>query len=229
MTTWTSIPDTNLEVGKPTRSIDGLALRDNVLAAAEGASGAPEPVAKTGAIMPLLSEKIVSVVAAVNFTDSDFDWTLYDRIIIVGEHVTIATNARYFTARLSEDGSTFYAGATDYDGQVTFTNSGAEGAPAPYLLLTDTGNAIGNTADYTTALTLIIHTPNNTGRIKQIEWDISYRTSTGDPNRALGSGFLRAFTSPLRGIRLRLNDDSNFSGTFRAYGFKHSDTPSAFA
>jgi hypothetical protein len=39
---WTDIPDANLEVGKPTRSIDGLALRDNVPALAEGAAGAPK-------------------------------------------------------------------------------------------------------------------------------------------------------------------------------------------
>lgn len=41
MTDWTEIPDANVEVGKPTRSIDGLALRDNVPAAFEKAVGAP--------------------------------------------------------------------------------------------------------------------------------------------------------------------------------------------
>ena len=41
MATWTNIPDSNIEPGKPIRSIDGLALRDNPIAIAEGASGAP--------------------------------------------------------------------------------------------------------------------------------------------------------------------------------------------
>lgn len=41
MTTYTTIPDSSLEPGKPIRSIDALALRDNPLAIAEGASGAP--------------------------------------------------------------------------------------------------------------------------------------------------------------------------------------------
>ena|SRR5690554_395582 len=41
MATWTNIADTFLEPGKPVRSVDGLALRDNPIAIAEGASGAP--------------------------------------------------------------------------------------------------------------------------------------------------------------------------------------------
>lgn len=42
MATWTTIPDSSLEPGKPIRSIDTLALRDNPVAIAEGQSGAPK-------------------------------------------------------------------------------------------------------------------------------------------------------------------------------------------
>jgi hypothetical protein len=41
MATWTTLPDASLEPGKPIRSIDGLALRDNPVAITEGATGAP--------------------------------------------------------------------------------------------------------------------------------------------------------------------------------------------
>jgi len=41
MADWTTLPDSSLEPGKPIRSIDGLALRDNPIAIAEGAAGAP--------------------------------------------------------------------------------------------------------------------------------------------------------------------------------------------
>lgn len=41
MATWTNIGDTFLEPGKPARSVDALALRDNPIAIAQGASGAP--------------------------------------------------------------------------------------------------------------------------------------------------------------------------------------------
>ena len=42
MATWTTIPDSSLEPGKPIRSIDALALRDNPVAIAEGETGAPQ-------------------------------------------------------------------------------------------------------------------------------------------------------------------------------------------
>lgn len=41
MATWTNITDAALEPGRPIRSVDGLALRDNAIAIAEGAVGAP--------------------------------------------------------------------------------------------------------------------------------------------------------------------------------------------
>lgn len=44
MATWTTLPDASLEPGKPIRSIDGLALRDNPVAITEGAVGAPRIV-----------------------------------------------------------------------------------------------------------------------------------------------------------------------------------------
>lgn len=44
MATWTNIGDTFLEPGKPVRSVDGLALRDNPIAISEGATGAPRIV-----------------------------------------------------------------------------------------------------------------------------------------------------------------------------------------
>lgn len=44
MATWTDIGDTFLEPGKPVRSVDGLALRDNPIAITEGAAGAPKIV-----------------------------------------------------------------------------------------------------------------------------------------------------------------------------------------
>lgn len=42
MATWTEIPNSSIETGRPIRAIDGRALRDNVVALAEGASGAPK-------------------------------------------------------------------------------------------------------------------------------------------------------------------------------------------
>lgn len=41
MADWTTIPNGNIETDKPVRAIDGRALRDNPIAIAEGAVGAP--------------------------------------------------------------------------------------------------------------------------------------------------------------------------------------------
>ncbi|MBL3552716.1 hypothetical protein [Rhodovulum sulfidophilum] len=41
MTDWTTIPNDVIEAGKPGRAVDGRALRDNPVAIAEGAPGAP--------------------------------------------------------------------------------------------------------------------------------------------------------------------------------------------
>lgn len=41
MADWTTLPDAAIEEGKPVRAVDGRALRDNPIAIAEGATGAP--------------------------------------------------------------------------------------------------------------------------------------------------------------------------------------------
>ena len=44
MATWTEIPNSSIETGKAIRAVDGLAFRDNPVAIAEGATGAPRIV-----------------------------------------------------------------------------------------------------------------------------------------------------------------------------------------
>jgi hypothetical protein len=46
MTTYTTIPNSSLEPGKPIRSIDGIALRDNPLAIIEGDATAPRIIGR---------------------------------------------------------------------------------------------------------------------------------------------------------------------------------------
>jgi hypothetical protein len=55
MSTWTNISDTVLEPGKPIRSVDALALRDNPVAIAGGAANAPRvqtAAIQNGAVTP---------------------------------------------------------------------------------------------------------------------------------------------------------------------------------
>ena len=48
MATYTAIPNTDIETDKPIRAVTGRALRDNPIAIAEGASGAPRIDGATG-------------------------------------------------------------------------------------------------------------------------------------------------------------------------------------
>lgn len=67
MADWTNIPDASLEVGKPAKSIDVYALRDNPVAIAEGAVGAPR--IQTAAIEnnAITEEKLLQCVSGTEY------------------------------------------------------------------------------------------------------------------------------------------------------------------
>jgi len=69
MTTFTTIPNSSLEPGKPIRSINGLALRDNPLAIIEGDATAPRVVGKAAKRlqdMPVLTVSAANTYSIVN-------------------------------------------------------------------------------------------------------------------------------------------------------------------
>jgi hypothetical protein len=69
MTTFTTIPNSSLEPGKPIRSIDGLALRDNPLAIIEGDATAPRIIGK--AIKRIQDMPVLTVSAADTYDISN--------------------------------------------------------------------------------------------------------------------------------------------------------------
>jgi len=81
MADWTTIPDSSIEPGKPIRSIDGLALRDNPIAIAEGALGAPRIIGKS---VQLSSAYPVVTVSAANTIVAEFGF--------VAESLTLQNN-----------------------------------------------------------------------------------------------------------------------------------------
>lgn len=68
MTTWTTIPDTSITTGQPIRAVDGRALRDNPVAIAEGATGAPRIYGR--AVIPEEFATSDGVALAVNAADT---------------------------------------------------------------------------------------------------------------------------------------------------------------
>lgn len=102
MTTFTTIPNSSLEPGKPIRSIDGLALRDNPIAMFEGDASAPK--LQTAAIQDdaVTKDKLQSpaaggaylisrLVVNARFTDSAFGQSdqLYSQNLSVGVTVLV--------------------------------------------------------------------------------------------------------------------------------------------
>jgi hypothetical protein len=83
MATWTTLPDATLEPGKPIRSIDVLALRDNPVAIAEGEIGAPRTWGKAA---KRLSTYPVLTVSAADTHVADIGAGL-----VLGAAVTIPT------------------------------------------------------------------------------------------------------------------------------------------
>lgn len=71
MATFTTLPDASLEPGKPIRSIDGLALRDNPIAITEGAAGAPrvQDAALNATVTTAGKEWVSNRIAAQNHQD----------------------------------------------------------------------------------------------------------------------------------------------------------------
>jgi hypothetical protein len=77
MANWTSIADATLEPGKPIRAIDARALRDNPIAIAEGASGAPKIAGQQGPAIETGGITDANVTAAKLATgNNERDWVL---------------------------------------------------------------------------------------------------------------------------------------------------------
>lgn len=70
MADWTDIPDENLSPNAPARSADMLAMRDNITAQAEGATGAPKT--QTAAIEDdaVTADKLAPDAARLNNADT---------------------------------------------------------------------------------------------------------------------------------------------------------------
>ena len=129
MAEWTTIPDDVLEPGKPIRSVDAIALRDNPVAIAEGAAGAPR--VQWEAIVDALAGASVGAVGTYAFARRVID-----------------ANSTYATAGDTKPGSELNYGAASNAGAVI--NSFGSSLPGTWRCMghlqnTSTGAATGVT------------------------------------------------------------------------------------
>ena len=110
MATWTDIDDARLEPGKPIRSVDGLALRDNPIAIVEGAAGAPriqEPAMANNSVAnrALVNGAVTATKMAV--TSSETAWVLGRNSGAAAAAVGSYAMLKNLTASIVSPGSTF--------------------------------------------------------------------------------------------------------------------------
>lgn len=121
MADWTTIPDSSIEPGKPIRSIDGLALRDNPIAAFEGAAGAPR-----------LADAALGPAASA--TGAGRDWVLARTALAdvgaVGTYAFLRTaiTADVVAGATRAGSALLYAGVIEYYNGIPFV--GSSGTPS---------------------------------------------------------------------------------------------------
>jgi hypothetical protein len=119
MATWTTLPDASLEPGKPIRSIDGLALRDNPVAITEGATGAPRIVglaAKRLADFPVLTVSAADTFSAANGSNPlPLSTSTASTTEVVAYRFTINKYTGSLRFRTSQSGGSYatYSGTTN--------------------------------------------------------------------------------------------------------------------
>lgn len=97
---WTTIPDANLEPGKPARSVDAIALRDNPIAIAHGMAGAPRII--TAALAP---PEVGDAVILRFFASNAYEATTSSLTYVdAGAGATVLDQSRHLWFRVIKDG-----------------------------------------------------------------------------------------------------------------------------
>jgi len=208
-TSYTSIPNGDIDPDSPITTGLMTLLRDNPIAITEGASGAPsvaraalEAGTKTWV---LLQETDASNDSSIDFT-SVIDST-YDEYIFLVSGLVAATGGASLRARFSNDnGSTFKSGATDYRTGGTYYT---------YILIADNIHSTSSIGGVSGELRLI--DPSNASKDVKLrsiahQWDAS-----GIEKIATRSGIFSA-SLVVNAIRLIMSSGNIYSGNFKLYG-----------
>lgn len=151
MATWTNIPDSVLEPGKPARSVDALALRDNPIAIAQGASGAPRIVANALASNSVTTVKIVNQNVTAEKLATGGNENTWVRARIGAGSTAGGTGTYAFVYRVTRSNSTgpvnfngTVAGSTLRAASITVGNGSTPGSQADPVRI-EYGNALSGT------------------------------------------------------------------------------------
>jgi hypothetical protein len=210
MTTYTAIPNGDIDQDSPITQPLMTALRDNLLAVQEGDPTAPKLVGMTREI----SQTVVSGSPAT--VDFFFDETLYDEITLsIGNLKTSGDNG-YILLQLSDNGTTFEAGGTAYSSTASLNGAAATIATsAGYIFVSETmGNATGEDG-YSGTVRII--QPGLAKRTGVMASGRSDGTTAGNPQHHENTGS-RKTSVATKGVRLYPISGTLASGTITMYG-----------
>jgi hypothetical protein len=220
-------------VGKPTRSIDSLALRDNPRAMAEGAPGSPIFAAKTGAALPMLFNQ------AANNTFNTWSFVLgatYDVILIEFVQLLLAGNDDALSMLTSSDsGANYDNGASDYAWAVQQTKDDA--TTTPYGDPADGNIKLwGRAGGASTGMTntaaggfnghLWLFSRSSQVTHRKARWEASAAEVATLKEVSISGSGRRLATAHVNAIRFYTELGGNFhSGIIRVFGVQSSDAP----
>lgn len=205
MTTYTAIPDSDIDPESPGTTTLFTRLRDNPIAIAEGDATAPSILG----VDPLGEISVVSPVATVDFQNGVsgivFDGT-YDKYTVEFINVAPATDAVSLYGRVYVAG-VLQTGVAAYD---------SLGVTAPQMAF---GSSIGSSAGEGIDGTLSVYNPAGTTQLKRFRMSGVYTTSSGLPASNTSVGEFNS-ASAIDGLRFYFSSGNIESGVFRLYGIR---------
>lgn len=147
-------------------------------------------------------------------------YTVYDEIIIQFSDLRPVTDNVSMYIRISDDGSTYASGASDYTDQVLYgTGASAGGVANATAAQINAGSNWGNTATNMNTLTITIIKPGQSTLRPKIKYEVGYTNNSAAIVTTVNYG-VRNAAQVVRGIQL-LTSSGNISGSYAIKGVKY--------
>lgn len=223
MTTYDAITNDEVNPGSPGTTALFTKLRDNPIAIAEGAAGAP---VIAGLSCNFLATADASNDATIDFTA--FDATTYDAYLFVLSNVIPATDAATLELRTSTNGgSTYDSGGSNYAwGYASLRMDGSSGFATPSnagsssIRLT---GGIGSDANEDGASLLLTVFGPHLARRTRFSWQGTYQSNDAVQNGTyINGGGFRQSAADVDAVRFLFSSGNIESGTITMYGLRNA-------
>jgi hypothetical protein len=216
MADWTTISDTQVDPNAPLTSELMTALRDNPIAIAERATGAP----RVKVDFDLLAQAVISNNATVDFTA--FDGANYDSYMFVFSDVRPSATTGSLNFQMSSNGGATYDAASSSYYYVYDRNTGGEafftGGQSGTIPLTQ-----AVVVNKSASGTLNVYAPHTSTENTKTNYSMAYAPSTGSGSfSTLNGAGVRNANVVVNGVRFFFQGTNMLSGTITMYGKRNA-------